>query len=76
VDTTPQFAPELTTTSDKVNVACPLASRLIVTFWQLNVGAELFTTVTVEVQLLLFPLASVAVKTTLTVPTSEQVKVV
>jgi hypothetical protein len=59
-----------------VIVATPEASKFTVTAWQLIIGANVSSTVTVVVQVLVNPCASVAVSVTVFAPKSEQLKVV
>jgi hypothetical protein len=57
-----------------VILAEPAPFNCTVRFWQIATGATLSSTVTVAVQVLLLPLTSVTVKTSVFAPTSEQTK--
>ena len=70
----PQASEEPLFTSAAVIVAFPVASKETVMFRHNAVGETVSSTVTVELQVAVFPLVSVTVKMTVFVPTSEQLK--
>ena len=70
----PQASVEPPSTSAPVIVTVPFASSCAVKGWQVAVGATLSSTVTVAVQVELFPFTSVTVKVTVLAPISAQVK--
>ena len=72
----PQLSEEPLLMSDAVIVAEPLPSRATVMSRQIAVGAILSSTVTIAVQDEVLPVGSVAVRVTLLLPTSLQLKLV
>ena len=69
----PQLSELPLSTSAAVIVALPDPSNITVMFWQEAVGEVVSATVTVEVQVLLFPLPSSTVNVTVFAPRSAQV---
>ena len=72
-DATAQLSELPLSTSVAEIVAFPEASNCTVMFWQSAVGATLSSTVTVELHEAVFPLPSVAVRTTVFAPTLAHV---
>ena len=74
-DAIPQASVEPPSTSAAVMDALPVASSCTVISWQIAVGATLSSTVTLAVQVAVFPPSSVTVSVTTLTPTSAQVNV-
>jgi len=72
----PQASPDPLSISVPTIVTVPEASNCTVMGWQIAVGGVMSWTVTMAVQVLIFPLISVTVNTTLFGPTLLQVKAV